>query len=103
MAALGKVSEASRERFFEEHAQLRSQGGAVGEELPEITREGMLTIVHEAVQTTEAEAVSHRQHRNVESRRVKSCLELSLSNPWPDVDGYKPDIGLGMHMPHILR
>ena len=58
VAALNKVSDESRAAFFEKHSQLRAQSSAVGEALPEITREGVLAIVQEAVQSAEAELVS---------------------------------------------
>ncbi len=58
VAALGKVSEESREGFFERHAQLRAQAEGAGEQLPQITREGVLAIAHEAVQDAAAQPVS---------------------------------------------
>ena len=58
VAALDNVSEESRESFFERHAQLRAQAEAAGEQLPKITREGVLAIAHEAVQDAEAQPVS---------------------------------------------
>jgi len=62
VAALNKVSDESRAAFFEKHLQLRAQSSAVGEALPEITREGILAIVQEAVQSAEAELVCSPTH-----------------------------------------
>ena len=80
MAALGRVSEASRDGFFEEHAQLRAQGRAVGEELPQITRDGVLAIVHEAVQTAKAEAVQSAEAESVSQH--PSCSVGSIVITW---------------------
>ena len=71
VAALGNASEESRESFFERHAQLRAQAGAAGEQLPEITREGVLAIPHEAAQSAEAQPVR--------LRAPPSCVESGVS------------------------
>ena len=54
VAALNKVSGDARETFFQQHAELRALGSALGEKLPEITREGVLAIVQEAAESAEA-------------------------------------------------
>lgn len=54
MAALNKVSGDARETFFQQHAELRALGSALGEKLPEITRDGVLPIVQEAAESAEA-------------------------------------------------
>lgn len=54
VAALNKVSGDARESFFEQHAELRALGSALGEKLPEITRDGVLAIVQEAAESAEA-------------------------------------------------
>ena len=83
MASLNLVSKESRESFFESHAQLRAQSEAVGEELPEITREGVLAIAHEAVQSFEAEPVSHVQTYHLETTRVIGCTSTLSFCVWP--------------------
>ena len=57
-ASLDKISEESRASFFQRHAELRAQGEAVGEQLPEISGGGVPAATREAVQTAEAEPVS---------------------------------------------
>ena len=54
VAALNKISGVARESFFEQHAELRALGSALGEKLPEITRDGVLAIVQEAAESAEA-------------------------------------------------
>ena len=57
LASLSRLSKESRAAFFERHEQLRAQGSALGEKLPQITREGLLDVVQEAVRSTEASTV----------------------------------------------
>ena len=59
LVALNRLSKESRAAFFKRHEQLRAQGSALGEKLPQITREGVLEVVQEAVRSTEASTVGH--------------------------------------------
>ena len=60
LAALGRLSKESRAAFFERHEQLRAQGSALGEKLPQITREGVLDIVQEGSRGAGASMVGHQ-------------------------------------------
>ena len=60
LASLSRLSKESRAAFSERHEQLRAQGSALGEKLPQITREGVLDVVQEAVRSTEASTVGHQ-------------------------------------------